>query len=142
MSSSSWGSLSGLALAFVSVSFAWPQARAYLKHWTHVQALKFVLAILLCVAFAMLWIPLADQLMPRNAAGEASPAAAAGAVLGIMGWIILGVLLLTRYCLRYLPTPPNAPKPPKWLTNFGVADLVRIVTVTAGLGLILVTRYA
>ena len=132
---SNYGDFAGLALAFTVISLSWPAARRYLKQWSCWQTLKFVLAILLCVVFGLISIPVLDLLIPRNAAGQASPMAASGAMLATLGWIFLGVLLL----LRCLPADMMAQKP-AWMQRFGIPHVICLLMVAAGIGLILATR--
>ena len=132
---SDYGDFAGLALTFTVLSLSWPAARRYIKQWSWRQTLEFVLAILLCVAFGLISIPVLDLLIPRNAAGQASPMAAGGAMLATLGWIFLGVLLL----LRYLPADMMAQKP-AWMQRFGIAHAICLLMVAAGIGLILATR--
>jgi predicted membrane channel-forming protein YqfA (hemolysin III family) len=127
--------LTGLALAFTLFSLSWPAARTYLKQWSWRQTLEFVLAILLCLAFGLISIPLLDLLIPRNAAGQASSMAAGGAMLATMGWIFLGVLLL----LRCLPPEMMAQKP-QWMQRFGISHAICVLMIAAGVGLILAAR--
>ncbi|MGA8815707.1 MAG: hypothetical protein WB624_00320 [Xanthobacteraceae bacterium] len=125
--------LAGLALAAIVFSLSWPAARKYFKQWSWLQRLKFVGAILVYVALGLLWIPLVELLTVRNAAGQAPPAAAGGAVLVAFGWIFLGVLLL----LRYLMDEPQ----PKWVSRFSIPYVVAVTMVAMGIGIMLAVRY-
>lgn len=125
--------LAGLALAGTIVALSWPAARKYFMRWTWPQRLKFVIAIVLYVAFGLLPIPFLLLSAPRNAAGQAPAAAAGGAVLVMLGWVFLAVLLL----LRYLMDEPQ----PKWVRHFSAAHAVSMAMVAGGVGIILFVRY-
>jgi hypothetical protein len=125
--------LAGLALAMMVISLSWPAARKYFIRWTWLQRAKYVVSILLCAAFGLLWIPLVDLLTVRNAAGEPPTGDIGGTVLVMLGWTTLGVLLL----LRYLMDEPQ----PKWVKHFGAAYVVPLLMVAAGFGIMLAVRY-
>jgi hypothetical protein len=125
--------LAGLALAGTVIALSWPAARKYFSRWTRLQKLKFFVSIPVYVAFGLCPIPLLNWLTPRNAAGQAPASAAAGAMLASLGWIFLGLLLL----LRYLMDEPQ----PKWVKQFGIAHIVALLAVAAGLGVLLAARY-
>src|SRR5579872_417853 len=118
-----------------------PAARKYFKLWTRSQALKALLSLILCVALVVLFVIAVGQLIPKNVAGQAQPSAVAGATLAMLGSVLLVALLALRYCVRFLPAPPNTPKPPKLLNQFGIADIVCLVIVAAGVGIILAMRW-
>ena len=142
MSGGNTGSdLVGLSLAAIVFSLSWPAARIYFKQWTRVQTLEFFAAVVLCIVVALLWIPLAELLTVRNAAGQASSSAAGSAALVMLGWTAFAVLWLTRFCVRILPAPTGRPKLPNWLTHFGVADGVFLLMAATGVGIMLVLRY-
>jgi hypothetical protein len=125
--------LAGLTLAVIVFSLSWPAARKYFARWTWLQKLKFVVSILLCVAFGLLWIPLVELLTVRNAVGRAPPADAGGVVLIMFGWIFLGVLLLLRYLMDETQ--------PKWVKQFGIVHGVCLTMVAVGFGIMLFVRY-
>lgn len=125
--------LAGLAMAGTMIALSWATARKYFIQWTWRQRIKFVVAILLYVAFGLSPIPLLLLLAPRDAAGQAPASAGLGAMLALLGWIFLGVLLL----LRYLMDEPQ----PNWIKRFSVAHAVCLAVVAAGVGILLMVRY-
>lgn len=74
--------------------------------------LVYALYVGLGLTAALAWLPM-------------GPDAVAGAVLVILGWIGLGALGLIRLA-------PRLHDPPAWLARFGIADLVGLAALAAG----------
>jgi len=80
---------------------------------------KSLLALIIFFLHCLVGTFVVFYLLPWN------PEAAAGAVTAMIGWIALGALGLIRFA-------PRTREPPKWLLHFGIADIVCLIAIAAG----------